>query len=185
MTGYVALLRGVNVGGRTIKSDELREVFEGLGFGGVRTVLASGNVAFETDTAGTGAAEASAEDHAKLKRRIEAALGERFGYEAWIVLVTRKALERIVEAFPFDAEDAGRQPYVVFASDAAVIDDLRAEAAAFDADADPIAAGESVLYWNPAKGTTLHTPFGKLLGKARFAPITTNRNLRTLHKLLA
>jgi len=35
------------------------------------------------------------------------------------------------------------------------------------------------------KGTTVDTPFGKLLGKARFKPTTTNRNLRTLVKLLA
>lgn len=174
MTTYVALLRGVNVGGVTIKSAELREVFVGLGFADVRTVLASGNVRFE----------ASVADDAKLKRRIEAALGERFGYEAWIVLVTRDALERVVEAFPFDEHDAGRQPYVVFASDAGVIDELLEGSEGFDPDADPIAAGDSVLYWNPVKGTTLHTPFGKLLGKARFAPTTTNRNLRTLHKLL-
>ncbi|MDR5700600.1 DUF1697 domain-containing protein [Agromyces aerolatus] len=175
ITGYVALLRGVNVGGVTIRSAELREVFEGLGFDEVRTVLASGNVTFE----------ASADDDAKLKRRIEAALGERFGYEAWIVLITRDALERVVEAFPFDEHDAGRQPYVVFASDAGVVDELVDAAAGFDADADPIAAGDAVLYWNPVKGTTLHTPFGKLLGKPRFAPTTTNRNLRTLRKVLA
>jgi uncharacterized protein (DUF1697 family) len=171
---YVALLRGVNVGGRTIKNDELREVFERLGFEAVRTVLASGNVVFET----------SADDDAELKRRIEAALAERFGYEAWIVLVTRDALKRVVAAFPFDADDASRQPYVIFASDPAVIDELVVGARESDADADPVAAGDGVLYWNPVKGTTLHTPFGKLLGKARFAPTTTNRNLRTLHKLL-
>jgi len=175
MTGYVALLRGVNVGGVAIRSAELREVFEELGFEAVRTVLASGNVRFE----------ASADDDPELKRRIERALGERFGYEAWIVLVTRDALERVVASFPFDADDPNRQPYVVFASEPGVIDELVDGSAAFDADADPIAAGDSVLYWNPVKGTTLHTPFGKLLGKPRFAPTTTNRNLRTLHKLLA
>jgi len=180
MTGYVALLRGVNVGGVTIRSAELREVFEGLGFEGVRVVLASGNVRFEAS-----AAEASVAAHSKLKRRIEAALGERFGYEAWIVLVTRDALERVVAAFPFDADDASRQPYVVFASAPSVIDELVAGAGELDPDADPVQRGDSVLYWNPVKGTTLQTPFGKLLGKPRFAPTTTNRNLRTLRKLLA
>lgn len=189
MTSYVALLRGVNVGGRTLKNDELREVFEGLGFDGVRTVLASGNVVFETDAAETGigetgAGETSADDHAKLKRRIEAALGERFGYEAWIVLVTREALERVVAAFPFDADDTSRQPYVIFASDPAVIEELLAGAAESDVDADPVAAGDGVLYWNPVKGTTVTTPFAKLIAKPRFVPTTTNRNLRTLHKLL-
>ena len=44
MVGYIALLRGVNVGGITVKSADLSAVFESLGFESVRTVLASGNV---------------------------------------------------------------------------------------------------------------------------------------------
>ena len=47
MTQFVALLRGVNVGGITVKSAELRALFDELGFTDVRTVLASGNVAFD------------------------------------------------------------------------------------------------------------------------------------------
>ena len=43
-TRHVALLRGVNVNGITIKSAELKALFVELGFGAVRTVLASGNV---------------------------------------------------------------------------------------------------------------------------------------------
>ena len=46
MTRFVALLRGVNVGGITVKSAELRALFDELGFADVRTVLASGNVTF-------------------------------------------------------------------------------------------------------------------------------------------
>ncbi|KRC62911.1 hypothetical protein ASE14_03645 [Agromyces sp. Root81] len=176
MTKWIALLRGVNVGGITIKSVELREVFDRLGFEHVRTVLASGNVAFD-------GAEGEASD--ALKSRIEQALRDRFDYEAWIVLVTREQLERVVEAFPFDASDMSRQPYVVFASDEKALDELVAAAGEPDPAADPISRGDGVLYWNPVTGTTLETPFAKLLGKPRYKPATTNRNLRTLHKLLA
>lgn len=176
MTRYIALLRGVNVGGVTVKSAALREVFEELGFDDVRTVLASGNVVFSApDAAASG----------DLKHRIERALGDRFGYDAWIVLVTRELVERVVGAFPFDASDAGRQPWVLFGSDEAVLDELVETAADADPDVDPIARGEGVVYWNPVKGTTLQTPFAKLLGKPRYKPATTNRNLRTLMKLLA
>jgi len=175
MVRYIALLRGVNVGGITVRSAELRDLFESLGFGGVRTVLASGNVAFDADRA----------DAAALKREIESALGERFGYEAWIVLVTRDELERIVEAFPFDADDAERQPWVVFASEASALDDVLETAGETDPDVDPLARGDGVAYWNPVKGTTVDTPFAKVLAKPRFKPTTTNRNLRTLRKLLA
>ncbi|MBM7504930.1 DUF1697 domain-containing protein [Agromyces aurantiacus] len=175
MTEWIALLRGVNVGGVTIRSAELREVFEGLGFSAVRTVLASGNVAFET---GTSAA-------ARLKREIERALSERFGYEAWIVLLTAERLRAVVEAFPFDAHDGGRQPYVVFASEPAAIDALLKAIGEPDPRVDPIERGDGVAYWNPVKGTTVDTPFAKVLAKPVFKTTTTNRNLRTLEKLLA
>jgi len=47
MTTYIALLRGVNVGGNTLKMDRLREMCGELGFENVRTYLQSGNVLFE------------------------------------------------------------------------------------------------------------------------------------------
>lgn len=174
MTRYVALLRGVNVGGITIRSADLRALFDELGFGDVRTVLASGNVVFTGE----------GPDAAAIKSRIERALSARFGYQAWIVLITHDELERAIERFPFDAGDAGRQPYVVFTSDAAVLDDLLDDVGRFDPDVDPLARGDGVVYWNPVKGTTVDTPFAKRLGRAEYKPTTTNRNLRTLRRLL-
>jgi uncharacterized protein (DUF1697 family) len=175
VTRYIALLRGVNVGGITVKSAELAEVFRGLGFADVRTVLASGNVVFDAPSSG----------RAGLKRRIEAALAEAFGYDAWIVLTTADQVRRVIEAFPFDAADPERQPWVVFGSDQAALDELEEAAGGMDPDVDPIARGDGVVYWNPVKGTTVGTPFAKLLAKARFKPTTTNRNIRTLEKLVA
>ena len=82
MTAWVALLRGVNVGGITIRSADLAALFrDELGFAEVRTFLASGNVRFETDAA------PGARRHAQGVDR-EGAARARFGYDAWIVLVT-------------------------------------------------------------------------------------------------
>jgi len=175
MTRFVALLRGVNVGGITVKSAELRALFDELGFTDVRTVLASGNVTF---------ASAKRETDAALKVRIERALRDRFGYDAWIILLTREALEHAVDGFPFDADDANRQPWVIFASEAGVADELMRFADEADPDIDPLAGGKGVVYWNPVKGTTVDTPFAKLLAKPKYKPLTTNRNLRTLRKIL-
>lgn len=174
MDEWVALLRGVNVGGITIRSAELAAEFTGLGLERVRTVLASGNVAF-----------AAAGGRAELKATIEAALRERFGYEAWIVLVTREEMAAAIAAFPFDGEDQSRQPWVIFCSTGAVLRELAEAGAGLDPAVDPVAPGPGVVYWNPVKGTTLGTPFAKLLAKARFRATTTNRNLRTLRKILA
>ncbi|WP_286309562.1 DUF1697 domain-containing protein [Agromyces mangrovi Wang et al. 2018] len=173
MTRYIALLRGVNVGGVTIRSADLRAVFTGLGHDDVRTVLASGNVVFE--------ASGGPRD---LKAEIERALEERFGYDAWIVLTTVEQVSAVIDAFPFDADDDERQPWVVFASDEGALDELAAAASDLDPDVDPLRRGDGVLYWNPVKGTTTDSPFAKLLAKARYKPTTTNRNLRTLRRLV-
>ena len=133
MTTWVALLRGVNVGGITIRNADLAEVFAALGFERVRTVLASGNVVFEAGGAASG--------RVKLKTAIEGALRTRFGYDAWIVLVTLGELATAADGFPFDDTDASRQPWVIFCVDDATRDELVTAAAQLDASADPVAPG--------------------------------------------
>ncbi|MCH6229607.1 DUF1697 domain-containing protein [Microbacterium sp. CFH 31415] len=108
----------------------------------------------------------------------------RFGYDAWIVLVTRGELATAVDGFPFDDADASRQPWVIFCVDDATRDELVTAAAPLDASADPVVSGPGVVYWNPVKGTTVDTPFAKVLAKTAFKPRTTNRNLRTLRRIL-
>lgn len=175
MNDYVALLRGVNVGGITVRSADLRALFVEMGFADARTFLASGNVRFT----------ASDDDRAALKQRIEDALGERFGYTAWIVLLTRDEVQAALDAFPFDAEDADRQPYLVFCSDPASKAELEQIAASVDTDADPVAAGRDVLYWSPPRGSSTDTPFAKELSRARWKAVTTTRNVRTIAKIVA
>lgn len=174
MTRYVALLRGVNVGRITVKSAALAEMARGIGLDDVRTVQASGNLLFSAS---------DDEPPAALKARIEAALRETFGYDAWIVLTTVEHLRAVVDAFPFP-EREGYQPYVVFGSDDAVLDEIAAAAADLEPADERIARGDGVVYWECPKGQTLHTPFAKLIGKARYKATTTNRNLRTLRKLV-
>jgi len=178
VTTWVALLRGVNVGGITIRNADLVALFQDtLGFEDVRTYLASGNARFEADAA-PGARQ-------QLKKSIEKSLGERFGYDAWIVLVTLGELRRAIEKFPFDASDGTRQPWVIFCADDATRDELAATAAPLDDVVDPVATGPGVVYWNPRKGSSTDTPFAKILAKSTYRPRTTNRNLRTLEKISA
>ena len=75
MTAFVALLRAVNVGGTgKLPMSELKEMCEALGFAGVRTYIASGNVVFESrksEAAVKKALEASLEDTERLGSRAE------------------------------------------------------------------------------------------------------------------
>lgn len=169
---YVILLRGVNVGGVTVKMIELRELLETLGYRDVKTVLASGNALVTS--------EASA---ASVKAEVEAALRERFGYDAWVHVLATDALRAIVEAYPFERGRDGWHDYVLFVLDA----DVKARILALDLDpASELAAdGDGVVYWTVPKGDTLDSQLGKAIGKAAYKPHLTSRNVNTLEKLLA
>ncbi|GGQ50445.1 DUF1697 domain-containing protein [Kitasatospora griseola] len=91
METYIAFLRAINVGGRTVKMDRLRELFEGLGLDGVRTYIQSGNVFFRT----------AETDRAALTARIEAGLAEGLGYPVPVMLRTVEEVEAVVESDPF------------------------------------------------------------------------------------
>jgi len=167
----VALLRGVNVGGINLKMAEVAEVFRGLGLESVKTVLASGNVLFDSPRAPR-----------TLVPEIEKGLRERFGYEAWVQVRPVTEIKRIIDAYPFP-EQAGRHRYVVFAVSDEIVAELAAAAGGLDEQQEAVAAGDGVVYWTVERGSTLHSAFGKLTAKARFKASTTTRNLNTLEKL--
>ncbi len=86
------------------------------------------------------------------------------------------------ESYPFP-DEADRQSYVTFVSDPAVLDELAALVPGPGRD-ELIARGDGVLYWQVPKGATLDSAVGATMGRPRYKPSTTTRNLRTLHKLL-
>ncbi|HEY4225001.1 MAG TPA: DUF1697 domain-containing protein [Pseudolysinimonas sp.] len=170
MTRYVALLRGVNVGGVNIKMAELASVVSGLGYPEVKTVLASGNVLFtSTDAA------------AAAKSALEAALRTEFGYEAWVHVLTVDAIANIVAGYPF-ARSAERHAYVVFVVKPEVREQLLA--VELDPTVEQAKAGDGVIYWSVPKGSTLDSAMGKAQSKASYKPWLTTRNLNTLEKLV-
>jgi uncharacterized protein (DUF1697 family) len=169
VTHYVALLRGVNVGGVTIKMADLAVVVRGLGYTDVTTVLASGNVLFTTmDAAAT------------AKQKLEAALRERFGYEAWVHVLTVDAIRKIIAGYPYP-RSGDRHAYVVFV----VKPEVRSELLAVELDpaVEQAAEGDGVIYWSVPKGSTLDSAMGRAQSKASDKPWITTRNLNTLEKL--
>jgi uncharacterized protein (DUF1697 family) len=90
---YLALLRGINVGGQSmVKMADLRATFEGLGLKDVRTYINSGNVLFET----------RAKVRRRLVRRIEAAIEPLIGQPVAVLLRTREEMDALVRALPDD-----------------------------------------------------------------------------------
>lgn len=169
MIRYAALLRGVNVGGVNVKMADLADVVRALGYTDVTTVLASGNVLFETADAASAA-----------KERLEAALRERFGYEAWVHVLTVERVEQLIAAYPFE-RSADRHAYVVFVLKPELRDELLA--VPLDPAVEQATGGDGVVYWSVPKGSTLDSAVGKAQGSARHKPWLTTRNLNTLEKL--
>ena len=111
MSFMAALVRGINVGGKSVKMDRLAAAFEALGFTEVSTYIQSGNVVFKGRLSGAGTVVA----------RIEARIRRDFGFEVAVLLRSAKELADIVEHNPL-ANLQGVDPswlHVTFLTDTA------------------------------------------------------------------
>jgi uncharacterized protein (DUF1697 family) len=148
MASHVALLRGINVGGRNkVPMTELREVVTSLGHTGVSTYIQSGNVLFSTPDS----------DNARLASALESAISDRFGIWSSVVVLSRDELARVLGDNPYPDEPNPKFVHVVFMNSeppADLLDRLKAaesEAAAKGSRDTVTAAGEALF---------LHTPDG-------------------------
>lgn len=91
MNQYIAFLRAINVGGRFVKMDVLRQQFESLGFSQVQTYIQSGNVLFTTTAAGP----------TQLEQAIEQQLREELGFEVSTLIRTPAEIVEIAAYQPF------------------------------------------------------------------------------------
>ncbi|MEK3916904.1 DUF1697 domain-containing protein [Paenibacillus sp. FSL H7-0331] len=106
MTIYIALLRGINVGGKNkIKMAELKNSFEALGLERVKTYINSGNVLFESQLS-----------EAVLREQIEQAVHRDYGIALTVILRTAQELEQMIEHCPFSLDTllAGESIHVSF-----------------------------------------------------------------------
>jgi uncharacterized protein (DUF1697 family) len=170
---YVALLRGINVGGASmIKMDELKAVFAELGFENVVSYINSGNLAFDSSTA----------SEAKLIDQIEGAVESRFGRRVHVMVRKQKDIVRIIKANPFERQyETHKHMHVLFLKEPMPGDKAEALAAAAK-------AGER--YHVTGREIYCHTTIGvadSLVGKGFFekkpAVPMTARNWRTVEKL--
>ncbi len=173
---YVALLRGINVGGNNIiKMVALREAFDLLGFTGVATYIQSGNVVF-TATSGT---------KTGLTKKIESALAKTFAYDSKVVVISAKELAAVVaEAPPAFGEKPARYRYDVLF----VKPPLQARAALAEVPTAPgvdeVHAGTHALYFRRVTAQATKSRLSRLVQKPIYKNLTI-RNWNTTVKLLA
>lgn len=165
MTSYVALLRGVNLVGRSsLKMADLKSIAEALGLESVRTHIASGNLLFSSD-----------EPEEKLRQMLEKELQAHMGKEVRVMLRTAEEMESAVRSNPF-ADVPGNRVQAFFMNESPpkdLLDTVRSQA-----DDERIAAGKREVY----------VAYGERgIGRSRLripaAEEGTARNMNTVAKL--
>ncbi|HEV2759515.1 MAG TPA: DUF1697 domain-containing protein [Acidimicrobiales bacterium] len=174
-TRYVALLRGINVGGRNkVAMADLRSTFEADGYEAVRTYINSGNVLFEA-----GAPPGS------LEGDLEAMLKRRFGFPLVVVVRSRLQLRKVVEEAPdgFGAQPDTYHSDVIFlkaplsSQQAMRIVELREGV-------DQAWPGTGVLYFARLSERRTRSRMSRIVGTPEYAQMTI-RNWATTTKLLS
>ncbi len=170
---YLALLRGINLGGKTmVKMEKLRETFEMLGFKNVKSYINSGNIAFDT--------RKTSEE--KLVKQIEDAVEKGFNRRFSVMVREQALIPQLLASNPFDGEfQSHKEMHVLFLEREMDDDALKV----LRADAPPeerfIARGREMF---------LHLPMGvaeSLMGRGliekKLKIAVTARNWRTVEKL--
>jgi len=175
MTQYLALLRGINVGGQNaVPMPRLKACFESLGFKQVRTYIQSGNVLFSAPRTG----------RARLTARIEQALSETFDYQARVVLRTQDELRAVVAGAPqgFGGDPDTYQYTVVFLKEPLTAGEAM-KSVSLREGVDQASAGKGVLYFTRLASRASQSRLTRLIGMPVYQSMTY-RNWNTTTRLL-
>ncbi len=170
MTRYVALLRGVNVAGRMVPMADLRALAADLGLHDVATYIQTGNLLF---TAG--------EPPDGLRLRLEAALGDRYGWPIAVALRTAAAVAEAADTCPFvpGPHEVVYVGFTVKPPDPGRLETVRVAGADGGDAATPLVDRVYVLYRHGVHGSRLSNGW---LERGLGVPVTS-RNLRTVREL--
>lgn len=171
---FVALLRGVNVGGNNmISMSSLKKSFEAMGFNDVATYINSGNIIFK----------AKERDPRKLERSIEEMLSRDYKLGSKVVVRTLSEMAKLVESLPSSWTGDSRWRYnVIFLRHSIdsekILDELPEKT-----DVEEVVYRPGTLLWSaPVSGLGRTNMMMKLSSRKTFQDVTV-RNLNTTKKL--
>ncbi|MDE0446507.1 MAG: DUF1697 domain-containing protein [Spirochaetaceae bacterium] len=171
---YLALLRGINVGGNNIiAKNDLRRCFEDLGFTNVRTYIQSGNIVFR----------ARSGEKQQLTARVEAGLSERFSYAARAVVLSYADYRALLDAAPPAwGEDPAYRHNALFTLAGTTPADVLASIPPVKEELETVAAGPGVVFWSADKKRVTRSAFVKLPAHPIYQQVTI-RNHNTVRRL--
>ena len=170
----LALLRGVNVGGKNkISMAELKAAMLEEGYSGVETYINSGNILFDSARG----------DLPALQAELEELLLRRFGLDIRLALLTVEQLQAAIAAAPDwwnSGEDTKHNAIFVIAP--ATAEEVMEQVGAAKPDVEKVAASGPVIFWSAPLKTFSHTRWSKVVGTAAYGSITI-RNANTALRL--
>jgi uncharacterized protein (DUF1697 family) len=175
LTQFVALLRGINVGGKNlIKMADLAACFQALGFTDVRTYIQSGNVIFREEGA----------DYPQLTRLLEEVLSKAFQYNASLVLRSEAEMQAVVSHAP---EGFGNDPTtfrydVIFLKEPLTASEAM-QSVTVKEGVDQAFAGKGVLYFSRLISKASQSHLTRLISLPIYQNLTI-RNWNTTTRLL-
>jgi uncharacterized protein (DUF1697 family) len=174
MAKYVALLRGINVGGKNMVSmKSLVECFSAAGYGDVRTYIQSGNVMFAADSSSS----------AELEDAIERMLQQRFDTEILTVVRSRDELAATIAAAPSDHGSEDLLSDVLFLKRPFTAAEAMVQLPELNENVDSIGPGPDALYFSRTVADSSKSRIDRLRSK-RLSQRMTVRNWRTTKRLL-
>ena len=174
-TPYLALLRGVNVGGRNpVAMAHLRDAFEAAGYGAVRTYIQSGNVLFESPAPA-----------ASLEGELESMLERRFGLPLVVVVRSHRQLRSVVQKAPagFGQEPGSYHSDVIFLK-APLTSRTAMRVVTLREGVDQAWPGTGVVYFARLSERRTQSRMGSIVGTPEYKSMTI-RSWTTTTKLLA
>lgn len=175
MNAYLALLRGINVGGNNmIRMADLKTCLEEAGFDDVRTYIQSGNVLFSSQPS----------DTATLENRMEKAIQNRFAMQIRVAIFSKEEWKAIIDNAPKEwGKDPSWKHNILVMLRPYNMNDAVAAIGALKPEIEMMVAGKSVLYQSASMKMVGRTTTGKIASNPIYKQMTI-RNYNTATKLL-
>ena len=173
LTVFVALLRGVNVGGKNmISMSSLKKSFEEMGFTGVATYINSGNIIFKSKEA----------DARKLETKIEQMLLRDYELDSKVVVRSLSEMEKLVQSLPRNWEGDSEWRYnVIFLRHSIDSEEILTEIE-IKKDIEKLLYRPGALLWSVQVSEVTRTSWAKLPSRKIYKDMTV-RNPNTTRKL--
>ncbi|MEL1135762.1 DUF1697 domain-containing protein [Desulfitobacterium sp. THU1] len=172
---YIALLRGINVGGKNkVPMHDLKNCFEDAGFLNTRTYINSGNVIFDSEE----------QSIIGLSNYCIDIMEKKFNFPIGLAVIDVHTLKEALEHVPdWWGDDPNSKHNAIFVIQPATAEEIIADVGNIKPEYEQLYAYKEIIFWSAPLKTFSRTRWSKIVGTKAYQSITI-RNANTTRKLL-